>query len=335
MKKLLFLLIILLSGVATLPAADSSQVEYEVKVSKILMGTVVETTARYPDIGYCKLALFDAYREMERVENLLSYQKTGSEISMINRAAGKSPIHVSVETFSILQRSVDYAKKLHGLFDVTIGPVTSLWGFSSPEGGHLPPKEEINQRLANVNYRDLVLNVRDTTVSLKKSDMLIDLGGIAKGYAIDRGSAILKAKGISNFILNAGGDMYVSGQKDDNTEWKVGIKDPRNGQKLIARFDLKDYAVATSGDYERFIIVNGQRYHHIIDPRNGYPGTLAQSATTFAATAEEADVLATYLFILGGPQAISENFSKPLLIVDSMGRQISNEPFRRLPGLKQ
>jgi len=335
MRKIRYLIIIVLSGTLTALAADSSQVEYEVKVSKILMGTVVETTARYPDIVHCKQVLLDAYREMERVENLLSYQKAGSEISLINHAAGKTPIHVSAETFAILQRAVDYAKKLNGLFDVTIGPVTSLWGFSSPEGGHLPHKEEIIQRLANVNFRDLVLNIRDSTVFLKKNNMLLDLGGIAKGYAIDRGSATLKENGIVNFILNAGGDMYVSGQKDDNTEWTVGVKDPRNGQELIARFDLKNYAVATSGDYERFIIVNGHRYHHIIDPRSGYPGTLTQSATTFAATAEEADVLATYLFIIGSRQAIDDNFSKPLLIVDSTGRQVTNESFRELPGLRE
>ena len=334
MKYLLYFFIVLVTGVQAAQAADSSKVDYEVKVSKLMMGTVVETTARYPDIVHCKQALFKAYREMQRVENLLSYQKEGSEISLINGRAGKKPVHVSAETFAILQRGVNYAQKLHGLFDVTIGPVTSLWNFSNPEGGHLPRKEEITQRLADVNYHDLVLNARDTTAFLKKSGMLIDLGGIAKGYAIDRGSATLRGNGIINFILNAGGDIYVSGQKDENTPWKVGVKDPRDGQKLIACFDLKDYAVATSGDYERFIIVDGQRYHHIFDPRTGYPGTLAQSSTTFATTAEEADVLATYLFIIGAPQALKDNFSEPFLIIDAAGRQIASEPFKKLPGLQ-
>ena len=105
------------------------------------------------------------------------------------------------------------------------------------------------------------------------------LGGIAKGYAIDRGSAVLKENGIANFILNAGGDIYVSGKKDKNTLWKVGIKHPRNTNDIIAEFDLKDYAVATSGDYERFKIINGVRYHHILDPATGYPGRLSESST--------------------------------------------------------
>lgn len=334
MKFIVFFLIILFNAVGQIKAADSTQVDYEVKVSKILMGTVVETTARYPDVVQCKEALLQAYREMERVENLLSYQKSESEIAKINAAAGKSPVHVSAETFDILQRAIGYAKKLNGLFDVTIGAVSSLWGFSSPEGGHLPDEAEISRKLTKVNFNDLILNADDTTAFLKRDGMMIDLGGIAKGYAIDRGSAVLNKNGITNFILNAGGDMFVSGQKDDDTPWKVGVKDPRNSQDLIARFDLKDYAVATSGDYERFIIVDGKRYCHIFDPRTGFPGDLSQSSTTFAATAEEADVLATYLFLIGAQQAIKDNFSKPFLIVDASSRQISNEAFKKLPGLQ-
>lgn len=331
----LFCFLFLLSAFIPLArAADSSAVDYEVKVSKMLMGTVVETTARSADVVQCKQALYKAYQEMERIENLLSYQKAGSEISLINAAASKKNVRVSAETFAILQRALHYARELDGLFDVTIGAVSMLWDFSGPHGGHLPPGKDITLRLANVNYQDLLLNEQDTTVLLKKDGMQIDLGGIAKGYAIDRGSTIMKENGIVNFILNAGGDMYVSGQKDAQTPWKVGVRDPRNAQELIARFHLKDYAVATSGDYERFFIADGQRYHHIFDPRTGYPGNLSRSSTTFAATAEEADVLATYLFIIGGAQALAENFSRPFLIIDSSGRQIANQAFKDLPGLE-
>ena len=334
MKYLLNVLLVFIICIGAVSAQDSSSVNYEVKVSKILMGTLVETVARSKDIPHCKQSLYYAYREMERVENLLAYQKKDSEISKINNAAGKHPVHVSAETFAILQRAVNYAQKLDGVFDVTIGPVTSLWGFSSPEGGHLPPRDEIMKCLPLVDYRKLVFNTKDTTVFLKKSAMMIDLGGIAKGYAIDRGSTILKENGITNFILNAGGDMYVSGQKDENTLWKVGIKDPRDGQKLVVSFDLKDYAVATSGDYERFIIVDGQRYHHIIDSRNGYPARFSQSSTTLASTAEEADMLATYLFIIGAQEALKKNLPIPFLIIDANSRKIANDLFKNLPALQ-
>ena len=334
MKLVIYFLIISLCVPTLIKAADSSGVDYEVKVSKILMGTVVETTARYPDIIRCKEVLLLTYHEMERVENLLSYQKPGSEISKINAAAGKNPVHISIETFDILNRAIGYASQLNGLFDVTIGPVSSLWGFSSPEGGHLPDAAEVNRKLVEVNINDLILNANDTTAFLKRDGMMIDLGGIAKGYAIDRGSMVLRENGVTNFILNAGGDMYVSGQKDDTTQWMVGVKDPRNSQELIARFNLKNYAVATSGDYERFIIVNGKRYCHIFDPRSGFPGKLSQSSTTFAETAEEADVLATYLFLIGAKQIVKNNFSRPFLIVDSDGQKISNNAFKTLPGLE-
>jgi thiamine biosynthesis lipoprotein len=298
------------------------------------MGTPVETTARYPDINYCKEALYFAYREMERVEDLLAYQKESSEISKINRAAGVRAVPVSEETFAILQRAVGYSRKLDGLFDVTIGPLSSLWGFSGPQGGHLPLANEIEQQRKLVDYRDLVLNKADTTVFLKKKGMLLDLGGIAKGYAIDRGSRVLKEKGVTNFILNAGGDMYVSGEKEENIPWKVGIKDPREGQKLVASFALKDYAVATSGDYERFIMVDGQRYHHILDPRSGYPGKLCRSTTTFAPTVEEADVMATYMFIIGAQQAQQKNIAEPFLIIDAKGIKTSNPAFGKLKQLQ-
>lgn len=334
MKYICCYLLFFLLGSATARSADSTQIDYQVNVSKIIMGTAVEATARYSDINYCKKALYYAYREMERVENLLAWQKENSEIAQINRAAGIQAVSVSAETFAILQRAAGYARKLDGLFDVTIGPLSSLWGFSGPEGGHLPQENEIKQQLALVNYRNLVLNTKDSTVFLARKGMRLDLGGIAKGYAIDRGSMILKEKGVTNFIINGGGDIYVSGQKDDHTPWMVGIKDPRDGQNLVVRFALKDYAVATSGDYERFIMVNGQRYHHILDPRDGYPGKLSQSSSTFASTVEEADVLATYLFIIGSRQAEQKKVSNPFLIIDSQGQLSSNGAFDNLAGLQ-
>ena len=165
--------------------------------------------------------------------------------------------------------------------------------------------------------------------------MSIDLGGIAKGYAIDRGSAVLKSMGITNFILNAGGDIYVSGTKDNETLWKVGIKHPRHTNDLVAEFNLKDHAVATSGDYERFKIINGKRYHHILDPATGYPGTLSESTTILAPTAEDADATATYVFLLGWEKALSnKNITYPLLIVASDGTIHYNQVFSEKYNLK-
>ena len=315
--------------------AQNDSTMYKISVTKYLMGTTVETTARSTDINYCKKALFDAYEEMQRVENLLSCQKDSSEISEINRAAGINPVKVSYETLEMLKRSKAYSQKYKGIFDVTIGPLSDLWGFSEDKEITLPKKETIKKLTKLVNYNDIDIDENDKTVFLKKKGMSIDLGGIAKGYAIDRGSAVLKERGITNFILNAGGDIYVSGTKDKETFWKVGIKHPRNSNDLIAEFDLKDYAVATSGDYERFKIINGKRFHHILDPKTGYPGTLSESSTIIAPTAEEADATATYVFLLGWQKTLNDkDVDYPLLIVSSDGSVHYNQVFAKKYNLR-
>ena len=289
---------------------------YEISVSKFLMGTFVETTARHSDINACRKALFLAYREMERVEGLLSFHNPESDVSRINRQAGIQPVHVRAETFDIIDRAKRHAGDLDGLFDVSIGALSERWGFNHDRETTLPAPEEIAKLRSLVDFQQIILDPSDTTVFLRSTGMKIDLGGIAKGYAIDRGVTVLKANGIRHFFLNAGGDIHVSGTREAGTPWRVGIRHPRNPDDLIASFDLRDYAVATSGDYERFKVFNGKRYHHILDPRTGYPGTRCQSVTVLARTAEEADVLATYLFLEGAPSAAIDS---PHLIVRSDG----------------
>ena len=308
--------------------AQSDTTMYKISVTKYLMGTTVETTARSTDINFCKKALLAAYEEMQRVEDLLSCEKGSSEISAINRSAGIHPVKVSYETLDMLKRAKAYCKKYKGIFDVTIGPLSNLWGFSEDKEIDLPQNKTIKKLTKLINYTDIVINAKDTTAFLMNKGMSIDLGGIAKGYAIDRGSSVLKEMGITNFILNAGGDIYVSGTKDKETLWKVGIKHPRNTNNLIARFDLENYAVATSGDYERYKIINGKRYHHILDPKTGYPGSLSESSTILAPTAEEADATATYVFLLGWEKALKDkNINYPLLIVSSDGSVHYNQTF--------
>lgn len=301
---------------------SQSDTFYNVKVSKFLMGTVVETDVQGPDVATCQNALLLAYQEMSRVENLLSYQIPTSEINLINRNAGINPVKVNDETFQILKRAQGYSEKFNGLFDVTIGAISDRWGFSDNNRKEItvPSDSEITALLPLVNYKMLILNDHDTTAFLQKKGMEIDLGGIAKGYAIDRGVAVLKQNGIQQFFLNAGGDIYTSGKKDGIQKWRVGIKDPRHLDSLIATFKLSDYAVATSGDYERFVIIDGKRYHHILDPRSGFPSTKCQSVSILAPTAEEADAIATYVFVLGYAH-LKDNprFNLPYFIVDGDG----------------
>lgn len=328
------LLALTLAGAAP---AQSSDVLYEVSVNKILMGTTVETTARHPDTIPCKKAVYLAYREMERIDSLFSSFKPESEISGINRAAGIRPVKVSPETFALIQHSQSDARRLDGLVDISIGPITELWGISSDHPVAAVPRQEvIDARRKLVDYRNILLDSLNATVFLPTAGCSVDIGGIAKAYAVGRGAFILKQQGIRRFILKAGGDIYVSGQKDAQTEWRVGVQHPREKNTLIARFDLKDFAVSTSGDYERYVMIDGRRYHHIMDPRTGFPATSSRSATVLAPTPEESDALAKYLFILGYEKALEskELAAVPFFIVASDGSIHYNQAFSQISGLE-
>ncbi len=277
--------------------AQTDSLRYQIKVSKYLMGTIVDATLVHSDVEEGRADLVRAFQEMERVEALLSMHRETSEISLVNRNAGMLPVKVHPETFAILSRAKSYAVRLDGLFDVTVGAVTTLWGFSDDQEPHLPPDSAITRARKLVDFRKLILSERDTTAFLSEVDMKIDLGGIAKGYAIDSGASVLHSLGRTDFLINAGGDLYVSGEKGPDTPWRVGVRHPRDDKTLLATLDARDMAVVTSGDYERTFTQDGVRYHHIIDPRTGYSATGSQSVTIVAPSAEEADVLATYLFI--------------------------------------
>ena len=272
---------------------------FEVSATKYMLGTKVEFKAMAPDILAAKKAFYYAYREIERVEGLLSSHRDSSEISAINLNAGVAPVKVSWETLAIVERAQEYAARFDGLFDVTIGAVTTLWGFNDDRDIAIPRHADLAAARHLVDYHLLRFSEVDTTVFLTGKGMRIDLGGIAKGYAIDRAVATLKAHGLTRFLVNAGGDIYAAGLKAEDEMWRVGIQHPRKPGELLATFQTQDMAVATSGDYERYKIIDGHRYHHIIDPRTGFPGTLNQSVSVFTSSAEKADVWATYLFILG------------------------------------
>jgi thiamine biosynthesis lipoprotein len=292
---------------------------FEVSATKYLMGTQVDVLAQHESIQSCKSAFYEAFREIDRIENLLSAQREASELARINQNAGQAPVKVSWETLAIIRRAVDYAKKFDGYFDISIGPISHLWGFGWEKKVAVPERRRLVALLPLVGYGKIIINAQDTTIAFGRDGMKLDLGGIAKGYAIDRAAMVLRRQGIKNFLLNADGDIYAAGHKSDNQKWHVGIQHPRGKQALIASFELSDFAVATSGDYERFIEVEGTRYHHIFDPRTGYPAPLTQSVSVLAPTAEEADAWATYLFIIGfeGYQKIFSPRTPLALFVDA------------------
>ena len=308
---------------------------YEVSAGKYLMGTRVEATIHHTDILASQQAVLAAFLEMERIEQVLSAHIPESEVSEINDAAGIVPVRVSRETFEIVSRARGYSEQSGGLFDATVGPLSRLWGFSDDRGIEVLDSSIVVDLLRLVDYRAVQLSQADTSVFLPRKGMALDLGGIAKGYAVDRAAAVLRERGIDHFLLNAGGDIYAAGLKDGQHPWRVGIKHPGRPQDLIAAFGLSDGAVATSGDYERFVDIEGVRYHHILDPRTGRPGRLSRSASALAATAEEADVLATLHFLLGAANLDTDRPPASLfLIVDSLGEVHVSSDFEKKNNLE-
>ena len=287
------------------------------------MGTKFDIVAVYSSVDSCKRIMYYAFKEVERIEHVMSSATETSEIHLINQNAGGKRVKVSFETFSIIRRSVDYSKQYGGLFDISIGPISELWGFNSEHPVTKVPDEKIIDSLVKlVDYKEITLDESDTSVFLRKPQMNLDLGGIAKGYAIDRAAMILREKGIRNFMVNGGGDVYVSGYKQDSTRWVIGIEHPRDKNRIIGRLELTDFALGTSGDYERYAFLDGKRYHHIFDPRTGFPAPLSQSSSAIASTAEEAVVLSKYLFIIGtnGYKEILDKSPIKGVIVDSSGK---------------
>lgn len=255
---------------------------------------------------------FDAaIAEIRRVEAIMTTWRPDSEISKINAAAGKSAVEVSDETLHIVKESIHTSEISGGTFDITFQSLHGLWKFDEDLDPHPPADKDIKARLAFVGFKNIVVDDAKKTVMLAKDKTKIGLGGIAKGYAVDRAVAVLEKAGLTSFFVQAGGDLFARGKKADGTDWQAGIRDPRGDEtKWFAKLPLSDHAFSTAGDYERSYIVQGKRFHHIIDPRTGYPATACRSVTIWAPTALVADEIDDAVFILG-PQ-------KGLQLVESL-----------------
>lgn len=264
--------------------------------SRIIMGTSVEITVSQTDSQKAKEAMDAAFREVERIDWLMSHYRQGSEVSQITRHAGEKEIVVSPETLEVVERALYFSRLSGGAFDITIGPVFRLWNFRE---GKIPDKKSLQENLKKVDYRKIKVDRAKSSVYLETRGMELDLGAIAKGYAVDRAAAVLGKEGIQNFLVAAGGDLTVSGAKGNGVPWTIGIQHPRLPSELMAKLRPVQAAVATSGDYKKFFFRGGERYHHILTPSTGLPARECQSVTIMAPSAMDADALATSVFVLG------------------------------------
>jgi thiamine biosynthesis lipoprotein len=266
------------------------------KYHQVSMGTVIEITLIGDDEELIRKAAFQAFQEIKRIEHLMSPWRESSEVNRINQSAGKNWVKVSPEILKVIRKAQEISELSDGRFDITVGPLTELWRAARER--EIPPSvEELEQRLSLVNFRNVMIDP-EKGILLKKEKMSIDLGGIAKGYAVDRAFKLLKNLGYKNLIVNAGGDLRVGGSKIDQP-WSIGIQDPRASQKIMAKVSTSDSAIATSGDYEKFFIHQGKRYHHIFNPSNGLSAEECRSVTIFSQDGMTADALATAVFVLG------------------------------------
>ena len=260
------------------------------------MDTMVEYTIVASSQREAFQAMMAAHDEIERVSSLLWEEDPKSEIRRLNEASGE--VELSPEVYEFLARSLEYYRQTSGRFDLSIGPVLKLYPFDSEEP--VPPSPaEIQAKLAFVGM-DRLQFVAPGRVA-RPDSLLLAVGGVAKGYAVDRAIEVLRSHGIEGAIVNAGGDLYCLGT-NNGRPWVVGIQRPDDPNAVIDTLHVSDGAVATSGDYQRFFEYDGVRYHHVIDPSNGLPARLSRSATVLAPTTEQADALATALFI-AGPEA--------------------------------
>jgi len=279
-----------------------------------MMGTWAEITVYSQDAKLANRAIETALDAMTEVDSLMSAYKKDSEISEINRQAGQKAVNVSPQTFWVVKSAIHYSEISDGAFDITISPLIRSWGFFRKQG-HIPPKEEINQKRALVNYRLIELDSEHNPltpfikgeynrIKLLKHGITLDLGGIAKGYAVDQAIETLRAAKVENVLVNLSGNMYAMGHPRDKDAWRIAIRHPRQKESLLGVLELQEEAIATSGDYEKFFIYDGKKYSHIINPHTGYPVLGIASVTIIAKTAMEADALSTTVFVLGSERGL-------------------------------
>jgi thiamine biosynthesis lipoprotein len=247
----------------------------------------------------------DAYAEIKRIEEMMTTWKDTSEVSKINAAAGGDPVSISPELVEVLQGARSIHDASGGVFDITFYAMKGLWRFDQDITPSVPTDAEIASRLPFVNGKLVEVDAAKHTARLGKKGMMINLGGIAKGYAVDKATAVLARHGFTSVMVQAGGDLLVKGRKGTDP-WKVGIRDPRGPDgDYFAIAPITDAAFSTAGDYERSFVKDGVRYHHILDPRNGKPAMACRSVTIFAPDALTADELDDAVFILGPEKGLA------------------------------
>jgi thiamine biosynthesis lipoprotein len=293
-------LAILLAAIVGAGVGCGQRAPHLVERAASAMGSELRLTAWTADDRRAAAAFDAVIAEFDRLDALMSVWRSGSDVLRINAAAGERPVAVSAEVREALTTARQISEWTDGKFDVTFGPLADIWKFDAQnQDNSVPDAASIAARLPLIDYRQIEIDDAAGTVFLRRKGMRVHLGGIGKGYAVERAAAMLRHAGLRDFLIQAGGDLYAGGTKDGRP-WRLGINDPRGpAGRTFATLDISDGTFSTSGDYARSFIKDGVRYHHIIDPATGRPARGCRSVTIVADNPRLADGLSTGVFILG------------------------------------
>ncbi len=302
------------------------------------MGTVLTIELTVPDSGPAPALMEKCWTEAGRLEGVFSRYIPGSEVNRINRSADRQPVVVSEEMMAVLAKAIEISRLTGGAFDVTVGPLMEIWGFFPEKTGRLPSDREVEAALSRCGWQKIELDRTARTVRFLAPGLELDLGGLAKGYVVDRLSALLISEGVKSGLINAGGDIYCLGRKPDGQPWRIGMEHPRKEGEVLTVLELEDRAVATSGDYRNYFIRSRKRYSHIIDPRTGRPASSGVvESSVLAPDCMTADALATALFVMGaedGPALLGHVEGVDGVVVTDEGEEITmhfSDRFPRVP----
>ncbi len=275
------------------------------KVETLLMGNRFEISAISNDKNWATIRINAAIDEIKRIEKLLTTFNDESETNLINTYAGIEPVKVSEETFNLIERSIRISDITQGAFDITYGSIDkSLWNFDTKMKS-LPDAVTAKKMVRLINYKNIILDRKNSTVFLKEKGMRIGFGGIGKGYAAEMAKKVMKEMGVESGVVNASGDLTTWGLQPNGSEWTIGIANPNLPDKVFSLMKITGLAVATSGNYEKFIMIDGKKYSHTINPKTGLPVTGIKSVTIITKNAEIADAMATPVTIMGVKQGLN------------------------------
>jgi thiamine biosynthesis lipoprotein len=288
-----------------------------------LMGNRFEITVVDKDALRATALIEEAIEEIRRIERLLTTFSDDSQTNLINRHAGIAPVRVDKEVFSLIQRSIRISALTQGAFDITYGGIDKkLWNFDATITA-MPDEGTARQLVRLINYRNIILDENNCTVFLKEKGMRIGFGGIGKGYAAERAKWVLQQKGVQSGVVNAAGDLTAWGYQPNGQPWTIGIADPNSIHHPFSSFAITDMAVATSGNYEKYVTIAGKKYSHTIDPKTGLPVAGIKSVTIICPNAEIADAMATPVMIMGvkvGLNMINQLQNMACVIIDDNNR---------------